>query len=137
MINIPRIRRVLMALALSLMMVPFAAPQERAPNGEIFRELLPFVGLNGVRLEIHGLGGLTWNIRPPAVADPDTEITGLSRTEQKQLFDAIKADATEGFRVASIRIVEAGSANESPPRLVLTVNCHPFRADALRADATT
>lgn len=136
MIDSPPVQRLIVAFAFSLMSVAAAIPQERAPNGAIYRELLPFVGLTGVQLEIHGGGGNVWNLRPPPAGDPDTEITGLSRTERKQLADAIKADATKSLREAAIPLTEAGTAKEKSPRLVLTVSTNRFRPDAISADVT-
>jgi hypothetical protein len=136
MMNRPGVKRVILAFSVSLMNVAAAVPQERSPNGAIYRELLPFVGLKGVQLEIHGGGGFVWNLRPPAAGAPETDITGLSRTESKQLLDAIEADATESLRLAAIPLMEARSTSERSPRLVLTVSTYRFRPDAINADVT-
>jgi hypothetical protein len=123
-------------LALSLVIAPCASGQERSPNGEIYHELLPFVGLNGVRLEIHGFGGFVWNIRGSAPRDPEADITGLSRAEHAELLERIKADATEALRLAGIPLSEPGSATDNPARLVLTINTHRARPDAISANVT-
>jgi hypothetical protein len=128
--------RAIVAFGLLFINVAPAVPQERAPNGAIYRELVPFVNLNGVRLEIHGGGGFIWNFRPPAPADPAVEITGLSRTERDRLFEAIKVEATESLRLAGIPLVEPGVSSDTPPRLVISVNTHRFRPDAISADVT-
>ena len=49
--------------------------QERAPNGEIYNELRPFVGLEGIRYQITGLEGVTvFNVRGiENVADPERQ----------------------------------------------------------------
>jgi hypothetical protein len=132
----PHVQRLIVAFVFSLLNVAAAVPQERAPNGAIYRELLPFVDLKGVRLEIHGGGGIVWNLRPRPTGDLDTQFTGLSRIERTQLVDAIQADATETLREAAIPLIETGSSNEKPPRLVLTVSTNRFRPDAISADVT-
>jgi hypothetical protein len=132
----PQVQRLMVAFVFSLMNVAVAVPQERAPNGAIYRELLPFVGLKGVQLEFHGGGGNVWNLRPRPTGDLDTQFTGLSRIDRKQLVDAIQVDATETLREATIPLIEVGSSNEKPPRLVLTVSTYRFRPDAISADVT-
>jgi len=126
----------MVAFGLLFINVAPAVPQERAPNGAIYRELVPFVNLNGVQLEIHGGGGFIWNFRPPAPADPEAEITGLSRSERDRLFEAIRADATESLRLAGIPLMEPGVSSDKPPRLVISVDTHRFRSDAIGADVT-
>ena len=124
-----------MPIALSALSLMEVQP-ERGPNGEIYRELLPFVGLKGVQLEIHGVGGHIWNLRPPTVENPESEITGLNRTEREELVATIKAEAADGLRLADIPLMKAGDANEKTPRLVFTITTHRFRPDAISANVT-
>ena len=134
MISIPRIKCVVMPFALSTLLL-VEMPQETGPNGHIYRELLPFVGLKGVQLEIRGVGGVTYNLRG-SVENPEFEFTGLSRTDGEQLVATIKADATEVLRLADIPLMTAGDANEKSPRLVFTITTRRFRPDAITTDVT-
>src|SRR5262245_4626958 len=136
MIVSPQAMRARVAFVLLFISVAPAVPQERAPNGAIYRELVPFVNLNGVQLEIRGGGGFIWNVRPPAPADPEAETTGLSRSERDRLFEAIRSDATESLRLAGIPLLEPGVSSDKPPRLVISVDTHRFRSDAISANVT-
>jgi hypothetical protein len=125
-----------MPFALSALLL-VEVPQETGPNGEIYRELLTFVGLKGVQLEIRGVGGVTYNLRGlEENPDPEREFTGLSPTEREQLVATIKTETTEVLRLADIPLMKAGDANERSPRLVFTITTHRFRPDAISADVT-
>jgi hypothetical protein len=101
---------------------PVATGQERAPNGQIYRELLPFVGLDGVRVEIHGLGGGVFNIPGPVTGDPETTLTGLSRAEHEQLERDIRTDIEGAFRNNRIPLLPtSGSSDEVRPVLTLDI----------------
>lgn len=100
--------------------------QERAPGGQIYGELLPFVDLQGVRLEVRGLGGGIWNVppgvpgRPETFEDPETRTTGLSRAENDKLANVILADATEDFQRHGIPLLKSdGTPTETSPVLVV------------------
>ena len=69
-----------------VMSLQMTRAQERAPNGEIYNELRPFVGLEGIRYQITGLeGGTVFNVPGlENVADPEKAVTGLSRAEREQ-----------------------------------------------------
>lgn len=71
--------------------------QERAPNGEIYNELRPFVGLEGIRYQITGLeGGTVFNVPGlENVADPEKAVTGLSRAEREQLAHFVYTDVEQ------------------------------------------
>jgi len=115
-------RRVVLVAALLAVAAPVAKGQERAPNGEIYRELMPFVGLEGVRLEIMGLGGAIFNTPGPVNGDPETTLTGLSRAEHEQLERVIRADIDEAFRTSGIPLLPSnGSANEVRPLLAIHI----------------
>ena len=71
--------------------------QERAPNGEIYNELRPFVGLESIRYQITGLeGGTVFNVPGlENVADPEKAVTGLSRAEHEQLAHFVSTDVEQ------------------------------------------
>ena len=126
-----RLVRFLFATALLTLWQPVAGRQERAPNGEIYRELLPFVGLAGVRLEVTGLGGALFNL-PGVVSDPETAVTGLSRAEREQLNRTIRADITEDFRNGGIPLLPSnGSANEVTLLLAIHIGWVRVKPDAI------
>lgn len=60
-------------LMASFLTVGFALPpavgQERAPDGRSFGELLRFVGLEGVSVEVNGITGVMYNV-PGQHEDP-------------------------------------------------------------------
>jgi hypothetical protein len=119
------LRRVL-GLVVVVATVAASAAQERSPSGQIYRELEPFVGLSGVRFEVNGLGGGAWNVGgvtgKPSLKDPETELTGLSRSEHEQLDQSIRADAAAAFAAAGIPLLRSsGSASEVQPNLVVEV----------------
>jgi hypothetical protein len=106
-----------------------SSAQERAPNGQVYAELRPFVGLNGVRFEVEGLGGAIWNV-VGVTGDPETTLTGLSGSAREQLYMQINADTTTAFRVASIPLLErAADGRDTRPRLVLDVSWYRVAAD--------
>jgi hypothetical protein len=121
-------RQVLFATVLLTSVTP-AGGQERAPNGQIYGELLPFVGLDGVRVEVVGLGGVIFNV-PGVVGDPETVVTGLSRAEQQQLDEIIRADIAEAFRIGSIPLLATdGSAGDVRPRLAIRIGWAKVKPD--------
>jgi hypothetical protein len=71
--------------------------QERAPNGEIYNELRPFVGLEGIRYQITGLeGGTVFNVPGlENVGDAEKAVTGLSRAEREQLTHFVYTDVEQ------------------------------------------
>src|SRR6476469_6480665 len=80
-----------------LSIAPMAFCQERATRGQIYGELRPFVGLEGVTVQVLGLRGIIYNI-PGASADPAKDATGLSSSELEQLDRAIRDDIAVAFR---------------------------------------
>jgi hypothetical protein len=111
---------------------PIATDQERAPNGQIYRELLPFVGLDGVRLQIRGLGGGIFNTPEPVTGDPETTLTGLSRAEHEQLERDIRTDIEETFRNNRIPLLAtSGSADEVRPLLAIDIGWARVKQDTI------
>jgi hypothetical protein len=124
-------RRAVLLLAVVLTWVTPIAGQERAPNGRIYNELLPFVGLTGVRVEVVGLGGAIFNA-PGVVGDPETVVTGLSRASQQQLDADIRADISEAFRAASIPLLaSSASGTDVTPRLAIHIAWARVKADVV------
>ena len=100
---------------------PAAGIQERAPTGQIYGELLPFVGLEGVRLRITGLQGGIFNL-PEPVADPEKAATGLSRAEREELAAAVRADVDAALHNGAVPVLsDGGSASEVRPLLALDI----------------
>jgi len=89
------------SIALSLQV---ARGQERAPNGEIYNELRPFVGLEGIRYQITGLeGGTVFNVPGlDNVADPEKAVTGLSRAEREQLAHFVYTDVEQVLATSGV-----------------------------------
>jgi len=110
-----------------LFLPTYLCSQERAPNGQIYSEILPFVGLQGVRFAVHGLGGGIWNV--PAAnqgEDPETMTTGLSRSQNEKLAEAINSDTEETFRVHGIPLLKRDT--QSPEiRPVLAIKIERYR----------
>jgi len=129
---IARVRQVLFATVLLLTWVtPTTGGQERAPNGGIYGELLPFVGLDGVRLEVSGLGGGIFNV-PSVVGDPETVVTGLSRAEHQELDELIRADIAEAFRTGGIPLLASDrSASELRPLLAIRIGWARVKPDVI------
>jgi len=114
-----RLHAVYLALALAFLPVAVCG-QERGANGQIPGELVPLVGLGGVRLEIHGLGGGGFWHGCCVAGDPETEITGLSRADHDRLAESLWADARETFRLRGVPLPEGHPlSSEDWPILVL------------------
>jgi hypothetical protein len=89
--------------------------QERATNGEIYNELRPFVGLEGIRYQITGLeGGTVFNVPGlENVADPEKAVTGLSRAEREQLAHFVYTDVEQVLARSGVpNPSETASANQ-------------------------
>ena len=123
-------KSVLFVIVLLAIGAPAGEAQERAPGGQIYRELLPFVGLEGVRLEIVGLGGGVFNTPGPVSGDPETTLTGLSRAEHQQLERDIRADIDEAFRTNGIPLLSS-SGSASPASLRLHIGWNRIRPDII------
>jgi hypothetical protein len=114
-----------------------AAAQERGTNGQIFGEILPFVGLDGVRVEVTGILGVIYNLRE-VNEEPAKAATGLSRTELEQLDRAIHSDVADAFRRRGMPWLRPGQ--ESPdvrPRLVVDVAWSRLKSDTIVINVTT
>lgn len=121
--------RTLAVCCLTFCVARLACGQERdAASGQIYGELLPFVGLEGVRVQILGIQGVFYN-RPTVLGesppdDPGKAITGLSRTELAQLQRAIIDDIAEAFRRRGVPLL-VGRSEQSPdvtPRLEVAIS---------------
>ena len=116
--------RLSVAVALLVSCLQVAAAQERAPNGEIYRELLPFVGLEGIRLQITGLQGGIFNV-PGDVIDPEKTVTGLTHAEREELAKAVYADVDDVLRASGVPVLaRATSAREVEVRPLLAIDIH-------------
>src|SRR5690242_3220619 len=112
------VQRVLAVLIVSAAAVSVSGTQERSANGQIYGELLPFVGLSGVRFELNGFEAGIWN-GISVTGDPETEITGLSRSEHEEVDQAIRADVGASFAAAGIPFLQGNdSSSETRPKLV-------------------
>jgi hypothetical protein len=127
-------------LAVCCLMFFVARPtwaQERAPNGRIYGELLPFVGLEGVRVQVLGILGAIYNI-PNASLDPAKDATGLSQTELEQLHRAITDDIANAFRRRGVPLLER--SEQSPdvtPRLEVHLSWGRIMPDTVLINVTT
>jgi hypothetical protein len=120
------------AIALFIANIGPLYAQERATNGQIYNDLLPFVDLKGVRTEIRGLEGGIFNVAGGVTGDPETALTGLSRVQHEQLDQAIRTDIAEAFRSAGIPIlISSGSANETQPVLSIHINLARMTTDTI------
>jgi hypothetical protein len=112
--------------------------QERAPNGQIYGELLPFVGLNGVRVQVLGtLLRAIYNL-PVSSPDPAKDATGLGQTELEQLNRAITDDIADAFRRRGVPLL--GRSEQYPdvtPRLEVEIQWSRVRADTVVINITT
>ena len=129
--------RMLAACALTLCVAGPTRAQERAPNGQIYGELLPFVGLEGVRVEVFGLRGMIFNI-PGASSDPVKEATGLSQTERDALHRAIVDNIADAFRRRGVPLL--GHSEQSPdvtPQLHVEIAWSRIKSDTVVINITT
>lgn len=110
---------------------PVAGVQERAPTGQIYGELLPFVGLKGVRVQITGLQGGIFNL-PEPVADPEKAATGLSHAEREELAAAVRADVDDALQNGAVPVLSGGgSATEVRPLLALDIHWARVKQDVI------
>lgn len=127
-------KKVVLLLAMFLVQ-PILIAQERAPNGQVYGELKPFVGLQGVRFEVSGLGGGVWNVGPivdhPEVNnDPETLFTGLSRAQNSKLYDEIRGDAVEALQKSGIPVLSyQNEIPETRPALVVHIERYRMRGE--------
>lgn len=125
--------RLFVAILVGLLLPPILYAQERAPNGQIYGELKPFVGLEGVRFKVEGLGGGIWNTprivgRPEVNNDPETMFTGLSRAQNAKLADEIHADAIEALEKNGIPVLSfQNEVPETRPVLVVHIERYKMR----------
>jgi hypothetical protein len=108
-----------------------------APNGQIYRELLPFVGLEGVRVQVLGILGIIYNI-PNASLDPAKDATGLSQTELEQLHRAITVDIADAFRRRGVPLLERNEQSPNvTPRLEVDISWSRIKPDTVVIDVMT
>jgi hypothetical protein len=130
--------RLLAAVCCSLLSIPqVALCQERAPNGQIYGELRPFVGLDGVTVQVLGLRGIVYNIRG-ASADPAKDATGLSSSELEELDRAIRDDITIAFRERGVPLLDGGrQSSDMTPRLEVRIGWMNIKQGMTVIDVTT
>jgi hypothetical protein len=114
--------RLLAAACCSMLFIPQVAfCQERAPNGQVYGELRPFVGLEGVTVQVLSPRGIVYNI-PGASADPAKDATGLSSTELEQLDRAIRDDIVIAFKERGVPLLAGGRQSpDTTPRLEVRI----------------
>jgi hypothetical protein len=119
---------------LLLLAEPVIALQERASTGQIYQELIPFVGLDGVRFEVHGLEAMLFDVVPPI---PQTTANAINR-ERLQIAEAILADTRDAFGRAGIPLLGpfAASDKEVRPVLVIDINWHEVKPEVLSVEIT-
>jgi hypothetical protein len=122
----------------SMLSVPSEALcQERAPNGQVYGELRPFVGLEGVTVQLLGLRGIVYNIRG-ASADPAKDVTGLSAGELEQLDQDIRNDIMSSFKQRGVPILErGGQPPDATPRLEVTIHWMNPKQGVILIDVAT
>jgi hypothetical protein len=120
-----------------LVVASAAVGEQRAPNGRIYGELRPFVGLEGVTLQVFGLRGIIFNV-PGASGDPAKDATGLSSGELAQLDRDIHDDIMRLFNERGVPVLER--VQESPdttPRLEVRVHWMNPKSGIILIDVTT
>jgi hypothetical protein len=139
----PKTARVLAACCLALCVARPTCAQERAPDGRIYGELLPLVGLNGVRAQVVGMLpgsiGAIYNIRGgPTSPDPAKDVTGLGRPELEQLHREIVEDIADAFRRRGIPLLERGGQSpDVTPRLEVDVSWSRIKPDTVVINVAT
>jgi hypothetical protein len=130
--------RPLAAVCCLMLLIPVAAfSQERAPNGEIYGELRPFVGLEGVTVQVLGLRGIMYNV-PGASADPAKDATGLSSSELEQLDRAIRDDIAVAFREHGVPVLDGTRPPpDTAPRLDVEIHWMNVKPGVTVIDVTT
>ena len=130
--------RLLAAVCCSMLSIaPMAFCQERAPNGQIYGELRPFVGLEGVTVQVLGLRGIIYNI-PGASADPAKDATGLSSSELGQLDRAIRDEIVIAFRERGVPLLDGGpQLSDTTPRLEVRIGWMNLKQGMIVIDVTT
>src|SRR5689334_23272230 len=105
--------------------------QERAPNGEIYNELRPFVGLEGIRYQITGLGGGTVFNVPGLenVDDPEKAVTGLSRAEREQLARLVSTDVEQVLASSGVLNPHGGTSDNQSAVLAIDVGWMHVKPD--------
>ena len=105
--------------------------QERATNGEIYNELRPFVGVEGVRYHVTGLeGGTVFNVRGlENVADPERAVTGLSRAEREQLAHVVYTDVEQVLATSGVPNPSATASAEQIAVLAIDVRWMRVKPD--------
>jgi hypothetical protein len=105
------------------MMTATLTAQERSASGRIYNDLLPFVGLEGVRIEIRGLGvGIIDNTIGAPGRRAELTLTGLSRAQESELDRTIRSDITLIFRDKNIPLLASGpTASETRPLLLFNL----------------
>ena len=105
--------------------------QQRAPNGEIYNELRPFVGVEGVRYQVTGLeGGTVFNVPGlENVADPEKAVTGLSRAEHEQLAHVVSTDVERILATSGVPNPSVASSENQMALLAIDVRWMRVKPD--------
>ncbi len=105
--------------------------QERAPNGEIYNEMRPFVGLEGIRYQITGLEGATVFNVPGLenVADPEKRVTGLSRAEREQLAHFVYTDVEQVLARSGVPNPSAAASGDQIAVLAIDIGWMRVKPD--------
>ena len=105
--------------------------QQRAPNGEIYNELRPFVGLEGIRYQITGIEhGGGFNIPGiENVADPEKTVTGLSHAEREQLARLVYTDVEQVLAKGGVPNPHGGASENQIAVLAIDVRWARVKPD--------
>ena len=115
------IARLIATLLIAAGVVQPAAGQERAPDGRVFGELLPFVELKSVSVEVNGITNVIHNV-PGDHRDPAKAATGLSGVELEQLEKSIHEDIAAAFRRRAVPLIGPNrESGDLRPRLVVDI----------------
>jgi hypothetical protein len=138
-----KMTRLLAACCLAICMARPTCAQERSPDGRIYGELLPFVGLNGVRVQLVGMLpgaiGAIYNIPGgPISLDPAKDVTGLGRPELAELHREIVEDIADAFRRRGVPLLErSGQWPDVAPRLEVDTSWSRIKPDTVVINVAT
>jgi hypothetical protein len=116
MCSITYVRMATIVACICWLVAGFCFAQERSPEGQIFAELLPLVGLQEIQVEVDGfdLGNSAYN-GYHETDDPTKELTGFSRAEHKTMYQNVLSRAKEVLRSFQIPVSESGVGRSLQP----------------------